>query len=94
MNVKDDLHTPRVFGSTVVSPKGQVVIPANARKELDIGSGDTLLVCGPPHGMGLILVKVDAIEQMLSMMSEHLTGFEKLVKEHRSPRATGGKKRS
>ena len=94
MSVKDDLHRPRVFGSTVVSPKGQVVIPANARKELGINPGDTLLACGPPHGGGLLLVKADAIEQMLSMMSEHLTGFEKLVKEHKSPKAAGGKKRS
>ena len=94
MSVSDDLHRPRVFGSMVVSPKGQVVIPANARKELSIDSGDTLLACGTPHGGGLLLVKADAIEQMLSMMSEHLTGFGKIVKEHKSPRATGNKKRS
>jgi len=94
MSVKDDLHRPRVFGSTVVSPRGQVVIPANARRELGIDSGDTLLVCGPPHGLGLLLIKADAVEQMLSMLSERLTGFEKLVKDYRSPKAIGRKKRS
>ncbi len=36
MIAKDDLHRPKFFGSTVVSPRGQVVIPANARKELGI----------------------------------------------------------
>ena len=43
MSVKDDLGKHRCFGSTTVGPKGQVVIPANARKELGIDTGATLL---------------------------------------------------
>jgi len=92
MNAKGNFHKPKVFGSAVVSPRGQVVIPANARKELGINPGDTLLVCIPPHGQGLLLLKVDAIEQILSMMSEHLTSFKKLVKDYKSPKATSVKK--
>ena len=61
MKSKDNLHRPRVFGSTVVSPRGQVVIPVNARRKLGINSGDALLVCGPPHGQGLLLFKVEAV---------------------------------
>jgi len=92
MITKDDLHRPRVFGSTVVSPRGQVVIPANARRELGIDSGDTLLVCSPPHRHGLLLLKVEAVEQILSMMSERLTSFEKLIKDYKSPKATSTKR--
>ncbi len=88
MSIKDGLHRPRVFGSMVVSPRGQVVIPANARKQLGIDSGDTLLVLGPPHGQGLLLLKVDAVEQMFSIMSERLTSFEKLIKDYKSSKAT------
>lgn len=91
MGVKDNLPKFKVFGSMSVSPRGQVVIPANARKELDIDSGDTLLVCAPPHGQGLLLLKADAIERILSTMSERLTEFEKLVREYRSPEAASGK---
>ncbi len=87
MKGKDNLHRPKVFGSTTVGPRGQVVIPANARKELGIDSGDTLLACSLPHGQGLLLLKADAIEQMLSMMSERLADFEKLVKDYRLPEA-------
>ena len=87
MNIKDELPRFKVFGSMVVSPRGQVVIPANARKELDIGSGDTLLACGSPHGQGLLLLKVDAVERILSTMSEKLADFEKLVQDYRSGRA-------
>ncbi len=87
MSARDNLPRPRVFGSTVVSPRGQVVIPANARKELDIGSGDTLLVFGFPPGQGVLLLKADAIGQILSTMTERLTAFEKMVKDYRSPNA-------
>jgi len=83
MSTKDNFHRPKVFGSTVVSRRGQMVIPANARKELGIDAGDTLLVCGPPHGGGLLLLKVDAVEQMLDLVSEELTNFGKIVKEVR-----------
>ena len=54
-------------------------------KELSIDAGDTLLVCGPPHGQGLLLLKVDAVEQMLSTLGEQLTNFEKLVRDYKSP---------
>ena len=90
MSVKDNLHRPKVFGSTVVSPRGQVVIPVNARKELGIDSGDTLLVCGPPHGQALLLLKADAIEQILSIMGEQLADFAKLVEDYKSSKAASG----
>lgn len=93
MSIKEDLSRPMVFGSTVVSPKGQVVIPANARRELGINSGDTLLVCGPPHGQGLLLLKADAIKQILARVAEQLIDFEKMVKYHDSPKAASRKER-
>ncbi len=87
MNINDKMPKLKVFGSMVVSPRGQVVIPANARKELDIGSGDTLLACGTPHGEGLLLLKVDAVEQILSAMSEQLTNLGRLVQDYKSGRS-------
>ena len=65
----------KCLGSTTVGPRGQVVIPVNARKELDIDAGTTLLVFGGTHGQGLLLLKVDAIEQMMNMVNKPLTDF-------------------
>ena len=93
MNVKDDWDEARCFGSTTVGPKGQVVIPVSARKKLGIDAGATLLVFESFHGRGLVLLKVDAVEQMLSMFSERLTDFEKMVKDYKSPKATSSRKR-
>jgi len=92
MKGKDNLHRPKVLGSTTVGPRGQVVIPVNARKEMGIDVGTTLLVFKALHGQGLVLLKVDAIEQMMSMVSERLTAFEKLVKDYKSPKAVSGKR--
>lgn len=94
MSVKDNLHRPQIFGSTVVSPRGQVVIPVNARREMGIDAGTTLLVFKALRGQGLVLLKVDAIEQMMSMVSKRLTDFEKLVKGYKSPKAASGKERA
>jgi len=84
----------RCLGSTTVGPRGQVVIPVNARKEMSIDVGTTLLVFKALGGQGLMLLKVDAIEQMMSMVSQRLTDFEKLVKGYKSPKAASGKERT
>jgi len=88
MKDKDELHRPKIFGSMTVGPKGQVVIPVNARQETGIDVGTTLLVFKALGGQGLVLVKVDAIEQMMSMVSQQLTEFEKQVKGYKSPKVT------
>ena len=77
----------KCLGSMAVSPKGQVVIPANARRELGINSGDTFLVFNAFGGRGLILFKADAVEEVLNEMSQQMAHFEKLVRKHK-PRAT------
>ena len=91
MKGEKNLHRPKIFGSTTVGPRGQVVIPVNARQEMGIESGTTLLVFKALGGQGLVFLKVDAIEQMMTMVSQHLTEFEKLVEDYKSPEATNEK---
>jgi len=91
--IKDIWGEHKLYGSVTVSLKGQVVIPANARKELGINGGDTLLAFNAPRIEGLVLLKAEAVEHMLSMMSEHVTKMEKELKRYKSPKAAK-KKRS
>jgi len=56
----------RCFGSTIVGPRGQVVIPVDARRELDIDVGSKLLVFRHFGNRGLIFVKVEAVEELLN----------------------------
>jgi AbrB family looped-hinge helix DNA binding protein len=83
MSMRDLIGQPRCFGSMTVNARGQVVIPASARKELGIGNGDTLLVFrGLPRQRGLLLVKTEAVEEMLGLLTEMITDLHHEVRGH------------
>jgi AbrB family looped-hinge helix DNA binding protein len=90
MEGKDSWHEFKCFGSATVGSRGQVVIPAHARKELDIELGATLLVFSGPGKKGLTLLKADAVEQMVKMVSEQLTTVESLLTSHTQSKAGRG----
>jgi AbrB family looped-hinge helix DNA binding protein len=71
----------KCYGSTIVGPRGQLVIPADARRELGIDAGTRLLVFSHFGGRGFIFVKVDAVEELLNMVSRRLDEFSKLLSE-------------
>jgi len=71
----------KCFGSTVVGPRGQIVIPVEARRELGIDAGTRLLTFKILQGRGLIFVKVEAVEELVNIMSQHVNEFTKLVRE-------------
>ena len=71
----------KCFGSTTVGPRGQLVIPVEARKEMDIDVGTKLLVFSHFRGRGLVLIKVDAVGELLNIMSRRLDEFAKLLRE-------------
>lgn len=50
----------RFYGSITVSDRGQIVIPAEARRDFNIQVGDKLLVLGDLQ-QGLALVKATAL---------------------------------
>jgi len=70
----------KCFGSTVVGPRGQLVIPAEARKELGIDTGTKLLAFSHSHGRGLLFVKVEAVEELLNVMSRRVNEFANLLR--------------
>lgn len=53
-----------VFGTVTVGDKGQIVIPARARKIFDIKPGDNLIVLGD-EGQGLALLKEKGLLDLL-----------------------------
>ena len=55
-----------IFGMVKVGEKGQIVIPAKARKVFDIQPGDNLIVLGD-EGQGIALVKEKGLLEMLHM---------------------------
>ena len=78
MSAKD-----KVYGTTTIGAKGQVVIPAQARKELNLKPGDQLLVMGK-FGKVLGLMKTEAMSQFVETVMKNLegSGMEGEVKKH------------
>lgn len=54
-----------VFGMVKVGDKGQIVIPAKARKIFDIQPGDNLIVLGD-EGQGIAIIKEKGLLSMLN----------------------------
>ncbi len=58
-----------LFGLVTVGDKGQIVIPAKARKIFDISTGDQLVVLGD-EGQGLALIKSENFLSLANMISK------------------------
>jgi AbrB family looped-hinge helix DNA binding protein len=67
-----------LFGIVTVGERGQVVIPAEARKELHIQPGDKLLIWKHPSGEALMLFRMDAMREFMRIMLEKLERAEQV----------------
>ncbi|MGN0268201.1 MAG: helix-turn-helix domain-containing protein [Lachnospiraceae bacterium] len=58
-----------IFGMVKVGDKGQIVIPAKARKVFDIKPGDNLIVLGD-EGQGIAIIKEKGLLDMIQTAKE------------------------
>ena len=73
-------RAPKFYGTAVLGERGQIVIPAEARRVAELTPGTKIVVLGGPGGKMLMLAKADSIAEMMARMMEHMSRFEKLVK--------------
>lgn len=64
------------LGTVTVGERGQIVIPAEARKKLEIGTGDKLFVMSNPSSNGLMIFKMDAMREFISHLATGLSMAE------------------
>jgi len=72
-------RTPKLYGSTTVGERGQVVIPAEARRDFQITPATKLLVFGSPGGEGLIFTKAESVTEFLTRAMSMLSQFEEML---------------
>ncbi|HLC44805.1 MAG TPA: AbrB/MazE/SpoVT family DNA-binding domain-containing protein [Patescibacteria group bacterium] len=72
--VEKILAKNKMYGSVVVGSKGQVVIPVNARKDMHIRPGDSLIVMGK-MGQALGLMKAEALEGLVNMLMDKVSNI-------------------
>jgi AbrB family looped-hinge helix DNA binding protein len=61
-----------IYGTVKVGVRGQIVIPSKARKELNIKSGDLLLVMAGKNRRGLALVKAEMMREFANRIIQGL----------------------
>lgn len=76
---KSPIHNKKLYGTATVGTKGQVVIPAEARKELGIEEGDRLYVVGAPEGGFLGLLKEETLQAMVQTMTAQVESFRAMT---------------
>ena len=52
------------YGAVTMGERGQVVIPAEARKKHGLRRGDKLLVFRHPHVRGMVLARLDDVQAL------------------------------
>lgn len=72
---KIPMPNKKLYGTATVGTKGQIVIPADARKELGIEEGDRLYVVGSPDGGFLGLLKEETLQEMMEHMTAQIESF-------------------
>ena len=72
------MHQVKFYGSTVMGERGQVVIPAESREEIDIKAGEKLIVLGSKKRGFVILFKSDVMTKFASMMFRKANVYEEI----------------
>lgn len=73
---------PKFYGATTIGERGQIVIPAEARKDFNITPATKLLVFGSQGHGGLMIVKAEDITEFIAVASKMLGGMEEVLRTH------------
>lgn len=62
----------KFYGSATVGTKGQIVIPSNAREELNIKEGEKMIVIKVPNGEGIVVLKANALNVLVNKLQSQI----------------------
>jgi AbrB family looped-hinge helix DNA binding protein len=79
----------KFYGSVTVSERGQIAIPAEARKDFDIKTGDKLLVMADLE-KGIVIAKSNFVLRVLEGTLETTRKFKAIIRSEDSPNQDGG----
>jgi len=67
-----------VYGLVTITDKGQVSIPVNIRRELNLDSGDKLFIIKRKDGAGFSFIKLNLMDKLMDKIRNDERFFEKL----------------
>jgi len=69
-------HDRIFYGMVTVSDKGQIAIPIDLRRDLDICTGSKLIVMKRKDDSGIVLLKVEKMDRLMDKIREDESFFE------------------
>ena len=75
------MHGKKLYGTSTVGSKGQLVMPVSAREEMGVNIGDRMYVVGSPHQGMIILMQESKLEDFIEHMNLHIESLQTLKKE-------------
>lgn len=76
--MSNSVSDKKLYGTATVGSKGQVVIPSEARDELNIQPGDRLYVVSAMNGAGVVLLKEEKLSEMVEKFTTQADIFRSL----------------
>lgn len=74
------MQDKKLYGTATVGTKGQVVIPADARDELDIKAGDRLYVVGSCQKKWVGFIKEEQLREIISHITDNIEQYKQILK--------------
>ena len=71
----------KCYGSTTLTERGQIVIPAEARRELGIEPGTKWLIFGSAEGELLTLVTAERVTDFVRRATQHISEVERILRQ-------------
>lgn len=73
------MHDKKMYGTATVGTKGQVVIPADAREELGIETGDRLYVFGSCERKWVAFIKEEQFREMIEHITDNVETYKQTL---------------
>lgn len=78
------MHDKKLYGTATVGTKGQVVIPADAREELNIQTGDRLYVVGSCQKKWVGFIKEDQLREIIEHVTDNIENYKQLLDNNKN----------
>ena len=71
---------PKFYGAATIGERGQLVIPAEARRDLNLTPATKLLVFGAHDGCGIMITKAETFANFMNKAMGTMSRFEEMLK--------------
>ncbi|MBI5699005.1 AbrB/MazE/SpoVT family DNA-binding domain-containing protein [Candidatus Saganbacteria bacterium] len=77
--MKEEFLKSVFYDTVTVGERGQVVIPAKARKDFGIKAGDKLIVLRGMGKLGLVLIHTKHMSDIFSKLTKHIGKLKEIL---------------